>query len=118
MHISLHNFETLARVSLGIICVLLETVEIDSTAAEVHFDTIFDGVVDGSLGADAHFIRTSGFTNERASEKGEHSGRKLRNREFLTCQGQSGQPILTGLCDKLLMTVCYHSYAISYLYHP
>ena len=62
------------RVSLGIICVLLETVEIDSTAAEVHFDTIFDGVVDGSLGADAHFIRTSGFTNERASEKGEQVG--------------------------------------------
>ena len=44
------------------------------------------------------FIRTSGFTNEGAAEKGERSERKLRNRRFLTCQGPSGQPILTGLC--------------------
>ena len=43
-------------------------------------------------------IRTSGFTNEEAAEKGERSERKLRNRGFLTCQGPSGQPILTGLC--------------------
>ena len=35
------------------------------------------------------FIRTSGFTNEGMSEKGEHSERKLRNRGFLTCRGQS-----------------------------
>ena len=44
------------------------------------------------------FIRTSGFTNEGAADNGERSERKLRHRRFLTCQGPSGQPILTGLC--------------------
>ena len=51
MHISPHIFETLARFALGIVCILLYTAEIDSAAAELHVDTIFDGVVDWCLGA-------------------------------------------------------------------
>ena len=51
MCFSLHIFETLARFSIGVVCIrTYVTVETDSAAAELHVDALFNGVVDWCLG--------------------------------------------------------------------